>query len=187
MPDVHLVDYNSLMPEELCNYLEHKVYGSIRQLLQTCHHYNGQLHTMEKDVPSDLLGLVFMRLQDETQQMMRNDELIIFPLIRNDKGTRPCPARKLPVEMMRQMHQKILQLLEKIRMLSNNYIAKPGWSSAYKIYCSELFSLEQQLQQAIYIKENVLLEKVKDNFNGKCSGNCKKDKAAEKEAKNLTV
>lgn len=177
MPDVHLVDVNMLVPADLCNYLEHKFYNGIRQLLQTVHHYiNGLNNDGESLAQADLLGLLFMRLQDETQQMIRNDELIIFPLIRNDKGLRPCPARKLPIEMMRQMDQKIMQVLEKIRLLSHNYIVQPGWNASFKICCNEMFNLEQQLQQAIYIKENVLLHKIKDDFNGKCSGDCKKDK-----------
>jgi iron-sulfur cluster repair protein YtfE (RIC family) len=175
MPDVHLVDVNSLAPADLCNYLEHKYYNNIRQSIQTVQHYVNDLENSSEG-KADLLILLFIRLKDETQQMIRNDELIIFPLIRNDKGVRPCPARKLPIEMMRQMHQKIMQVLEKIRQLVNNYIVLSNWDAAFKICCNELYSLEQLLQQAIYIKENVLLHKIKDDFNGKCSGDCKKDK-----------
>jgi iron-sulfur cluster repair protein YtfE (RIC family) len=173
MSDAHLVDVTEFSALELCDYLEHKFYKGIRQLMQTIHHY---VETLSEDASgieqSELFSLLFLKLEDQTMQMIRNDEIIIFPLIRNEKEVSPCPARKLPLEMIRQMHQKIMTQLEKIRQQANNYIAKPGWHATFKICCGEMYNMEQQLQKAIYIKENVLLHKVKDAFNQPCGGNC---------------
>ena len=76
--------------------------------------------------------------------------------------------------MIQQMHEKIMTMLEKIRLLLNNYLPKPGWKAELLHISNIMFGLEQQLQQAVYVKEKQLLHKVKDRFNQKCSGNCKK-------------
>lgn len=177
MPDVLLGDVIILGPGQLCNYLEHDLYNDIRRTLQKVQNcISGAREDVGAASHADLLNLLFIRLNGETHQMMQNDELVIFPLIRNDKGVKPCPARKLPVEVMRQMHREIMQLLEKVRSLFNNYIEENSWNKALKITCNEMLDLDLQLQKAVQIKEQVLLDKIKDDFNGKCSGNCKNDK-----------
>ncbi|MES2774803.1 MAG: hypothetical protein V4722_11500 [Bacteroidota bacterium] len=170
----HLVNVTELEPADLCNYLEHKCYTGLGQSLQTITHYIEDLSAEPEGAEQvHLCSLLFQKLKDETGQLIRNDTLIIFPLIRNDKGTKPCTARKLPVELIRSMHQKIMQLLERIRHQNNNYISKPTWSNTLRICTNELFQLEQQLQQVIYMKENTLLPKVEKLFNQECGGGCK--------------
>jgi iron-sulfur cluster repair protein YtfE (RIC family) len=174
MQAAHLVNINELEPADLCNYLEHKSYSGIQQSLQTISHYIEDLLQQPDGAEQvHLCSLLFAKLKDEVEQLMRNDTLIIFPLIRNDKGTKPCTARKLPVELIRTMNQKIMQLLERIRHQSNNYISKSTWGNALRICNNELYQLEQQLQQVIYIKENSLLPKVEKLFNQDCKGGCK--------------
>jgi len=176
MQAAHLVNVNDLDPIDLCNYLEHKCYSGIAQSIKTITHYIDDLSTMPEGVEQiQLCSLLFGKLKDEAEQLMRNDKLIIFPLIRNDKGTKPCTGRKLPVTLIRAMNQKIMLLLEKIRHHSNNYISKPSWGNTFKICNNELYQLEQQVQQVIYIKENTLLPKVEKLFNQDCAGGCSHD------------
>jgi hypothetical protein len=47
-----------------------------------------------------------------------------------------------------------------LRKLLNNYIQQPEWSNQFKICFNEIFSLEQTIQQVLYIKENFLWTKV---------------------------
>ncbi len=174
MQAAHLVNMNDLEPADLCNYLEHKSYTGIQQSLQTISHYMEDLLQQPDGVEQvQLCSLLFAKLKDEADQLMRNDTLIIFPLIRNDKGTKPCTARRLPVALIRTMDQKIMQLLERVRHQSNNYISKPSWGTALRICNNELYQLEQKLQQIIYLKENSLLPKVEKLFNQDCKGGCK--------------
>ena len=135
MHNVHLVDVNHLTPFELCNFLEQKSYNSIKQMLKTIEYYSNQLEAEPESIDhSEFMRLLALHLKDELNQMMRNDQIIIFPIIRNDKGLKPCTARKLPVDMMQKMHAKILHILEKIRAASNNYILKPNWGNNEKIF-----------------------------------------------------
>jgi iron-sulfur cluster repair protein YtfE (RIC family) len=173
MYSTQYIDPSKLTAPELCDFLEKAFYAEIRQLLETIQQHVDEIPG-EGDASSqvELFSLLFSKLKDEVMQMMRNDKLIIFPLIRNDKQETPCPARKLPLQMIQNMHQKIMQLLEKIRQQANNYLPKPGWQPAFIHSSAEMFKLEQEIHKAIYTKENELLKKVSTEFNQPCSGNC---------------
>ena len=173
MPISPFTEVSHLNPPELCDHLEQTFYADIRQLIQTIQHNLQQLTLDSLTIERvELFSLLFLKLQEEVMQMMRNDEIIIFPLIRNAKNVSPCPARKLPIDMIQHTHQRIMLLLEKIRQQANNYLPKSGWEPAYIICCSKMFTLEQVLHRAIYTKENELLQKVKIIFNKPCSGSC---------------
>jgi len=66
-----------------------------------------------------------------------------------------------------------MYLLDKMRQMANGYIAKPGWTSHFRLLCDELHNLDQQVLQTIYLKENVLLPKVEKLFNQPCGDNPK--------------
>jgi iron-sulfur cluster repair protein YtfE (RIC family) len=122
------------------------------------------LHEVEEEQSTsgkeDLVMLLFYKLKDELEQMLRNDTIIVFPLIRHEIGQAYHANMPLPTAMIHQMHKKILKLLDKLRTQVNSYLVKPEWSESFRLFCDELFTLDQQVQQAIYIKENVLLKKV---------------------------
>lgn len=173
MPISPLVELNELDGAALCSYIEEKHYMPIGHSLTMLVELLGKLQQSSSDAPKvELLGLLFNRLKEEAEQAIRNDTLIIFPVIKNVEGDKPCAARKLPVEMMRLSHKKIMSLLEKQRQLAHNYICKPEWSVDFRMFCEALYGFEQHLQQAVFIKENVLLPKIENLFNQKCSGKC---------------
>ena len=134
MPATNLIETQELSPAELCNYIQHNYYNTIKEQLQATHQYTDRVINDPHDTDqAELLTLLFLRLEDETLQMMRNDELVIFPLIQGDYNDKKCSARKLPTGMIQQMHLKIMTLLEKIRQLLNNYLAKPEWNDEIRI------------------------------------------------------
>jgi hypothetical protein len=62
--------------------------------------------------------------------------------------------------MIRDKNKKILSLLEKLRLIANNFILKPEWDADTRMFFEELFTLDQMVTQAIYLKENVLLPRI---------------------------
>ena len=173
MLESHLVELNDLPAGKLCTYIDNKHYQPVRRLLDTVTDYleewTDECDDQEK---VELLSILFYRLKDEIEQLIRNDTLIIFPLIRNDSNVAPCQGRKLPLEMIHSKNKKIMYMLEKMRAMANGYIAKPAWTSNFRILCDELHNLEQQVLQSIYLKENVLLPKVEKLFNQPCEDDC---------------
>jgi len=166
------IDPAKLTAPELCDFLEKAFYAEIKQLTDSIQLRVDQIPAESEECNIDLFALLFMKLKDELMQMMRNDKLIIFPLIRTLEEDGQCSSRRLPLEMIQGMHQKIMQLLEKIRQQANNYLPKKGWQPAFTDCCAEMFKLEQEIHKAIYTKENELLKKVSSQFNRTCNGNC---------------
>ena len=166
------IDPSKLTAPDLCDFLEKAFYAEIRQLIDNIQQRVDEIPAEGEDCNIDLFALLFLKLKDEVMQMIRNDKLIIFPLIRNIGDEKQCHARRLPLEMIQGMHQKIMQLLEKIRQQANNYLPKKVWQPAFAACCAEMFKLEQEIHRAIYTKENELLKRVSDQLNQICSGNC---------------
>lgn len=169
MLESHLVEINELAPGKLCSYIENKHYHPIKRLLNTITDYieewTGEATDMEK---VQLMSILFYRLKEEVEQLIRNDTLIIFPLIRNDQEVEACQGRKLPIDMIHNKNKKIMYLLDKMRHMANGYIAKSNWSQQFRMLCDELHNLDQQVLQTIFLKENVLIPKVEKLFNQPC-------------------
>ncbi len=168
----HLVEFNEFSPAKLCSYVESKQYQQIESLMDSIRNYLQDLQNETEEAEKvELVAVLFYRTCDEIKQMIRNDRLIIFPLIR-DEGPKACKGRKLPIEMIQKMHKKIITLFERMRHMLNSYLSQPDWSQDFKMICEEIHSLEQQVLQVIYLKENILIPKVDTLFNQPCTGNC---------------
>jgi len=157
----HLVEVNELSPPQLCHYIEQKHYLPIRQSLVTLREYAEKVqHT---DVDPEKLGLaamLYVRLMEEMEQVIRNDLMILFPLIMQQTDHSTTGNIHIPVQMIREKNKKILNLLERLRSLANNFILKPEWDTDTRLFFEELFTLDQMISQAIYLKENVLLPRM---------------------------
>ena len=161
-----MVEINELSPGKLCNFIVHKHYQPIKQLLDDISNYIKEWPAEANEAENlAVLSILFYRLQSEIEQLIRNDTLIIFPLIGNDKQLEVRCLRRLPVELIQNKNRKIMYLLDKLRQLANNYIARPLWSQHFRLFCNELHHLDQQVLQTIYVKENILLPKVEKLFN----------------------
>jgi iron-sulfur cluster repair protein YtfE (RIC family) len=166
MLESHLVEINELPPGKLCSYIDNKHYQPIKHLLDTITDYIEEWTAEANDAEKvEVLSILYYRLKDEIEQLIRNDTLIIFPLIRNDQQVEASKSRKLPLEMIHSKNKKIMYLLDKLRHMANDYIAKPSWTQQFRLLCDELHNLDQQVLQTIYLKENVLLPKVEKLFN----------------------
>ena len=123
MLEPHLVEINELPPGKLCAYINSKHYQPVRRLLETLTDYIEEW----TDEPADsdmvpLVSILFYRLKDEIDQLIRNDTLIIFPLIKEENEGEAGKGRKLPLEMIQSKNKKIMYLLEKMKHMANGYI-----------------------------------------------------------------
>ena len=157
----HLVEVNELSPPQLCHYIEQKHYLPIRQSLATMREYAENLQNSEKDPEKlGLAAMLYVRLMEEMEQVIRNDQMILCPLIMRQNGDLSSGKLTLPAQMIHEKNKKILNLLERLRSLANNFILKPEWNTDTRMFFEELFTLDQMISQAIYLKENVLLPRL---------------------------
>jgi iron-sulfur cluster repair protein YtfE (RIC family) len=157
----HLVEVNELSPPQLCHYIDQKHYIPIRQSLDDVFESISKIKEDQLDAEKlSLASMLFVRLKDETDQLIRNDRLVLFPLIDKEWEPGSIHGPHLPLQMIRDKNKKILNILERLRQIANNYILKKEWNTETRLFFEELFGLDQMITQAIYLKENVLVPKL---------------------------
>lgn len=157
----HLVEIKDLPISKLCTYIDNKHYQPIAQAFHNIEESLNELQNSSDDAGKvEMVAVLYYRIKDELQQLVRNDKLIVFPVVKRMSEEAGESTGKVPVQMVHSMNKKIMTLLDRTRHILNDYIAKPDWSQGFRIFCDELHNLEQHALQAIYLKENVLLPRV---------------------------
>lgn len=154
MQNLHVINYNDFLPSELCHYLEERHYVQILSDLETAEKYLDNLIASENIENASLIQSLFIKLEDEIKNLFVKDRILLFPHIIKKLN---IPINLMPINLV---HQRISNLLQKFRCLMNNYIQQPNWSNQYKIFCNELYSLEENIRMVLYIKENYLWTKL---------------------------
>ncbi len=158
-----LINFHEIETEVLCEYIEEKLHRLLRHQSDLIKKY------LERDLycvcncttQFSLIRMLFHRLDDEMEQVFRKESLILFPLIReNERRSSPRKIQEAAFKRLRESHSKMIQISQKIRQLTSNYFAKPGWNSPAKLCVNELFNFEQSLQNWIHLEEGILFPKV---------------------------
>lgn len=154
MQNLHAINYYNFSPNELCHYLDDRYYSQILQNFETAQKYITELPEIEYTPSLDLVITLFHKLQLEVKQLFVKDRILLFPHVVTQQSISISLA---PINII---HQRIIILLQKIRELMNNYVQKPLWSSTYKIFCNELYGLEQLIHYVLYVKENFIWTRI---------------------------
>ncbi|RAJ85419.1 hypothetical protein CLV59_102122 [Chitinophaga dinghuensis] len=155
-----IINFHELSPTTLCDVVVHKFHHPIEQTAdEIMTYFNLELPDDSQVAGSAAIQqLLFSRLHAEFSQVIRKEATILYPVIREkcvleEKYKCIQPAT---YESIRQAFQKITLLLQKLRQVSDNYQIQQTWSSEYKLCVSNLYMLEQLIQQWLYIEQNIL-------------------------------
>lgn len=154
MHKLHIINFNDFSVEELSKYLEDRYYTQILLDIESIQNLLDELSCNEDTEIVSVLNFIYSQLSVEVKQLFTKDKILLFPHLKNRPNT---PINLRPFI---QIHQKINIILIQLRKLLNNYIQQPEWTNQFKICFNEIFSLEQTIQQVLYIKENFLWTKV---------------------------
>ncbi|NSL89376.1 hypothetical protein [Chitinophaga solisilvae] len=155
-----IINFHELSPAALCDVVVNKFHQPIENIADQVMAWFNLEKQEDVTVPAaaDLQQLLFSSIQAECTLIIRKENSVLFPVIRNaavhnngKKALQPAAY-----ESIRQSFQKILLLLQKLRQVTGNYLVQPQWSSGYKICVSDMYSLEQLLYQWLYIEQNIL-------------------------------
>lgn len=155
MHNLHIINYSDFEVGELCQYLEDRHYVQVLEDFETTGRYLMQLQPESEETKViELLNALFNKLHVEVKQLFVKDRILLFPHVKYHA------EKEISLEPINQVHQRIIDLLQKMRGLMNNYVQQPKWTNQFKICCNELYALEQNIQHILYIKENFLWTKV---------------------------
>ncbi|HCT22498.1 MAG: hypothetical protein K2Y12_02360 [Chitinophagaceae bacterium] len=158
----------ALTPEGLCNLIQFEFQPEINTSCSKIESYllsNPQIKELPVSV-AELVQLVFSKLEDEIKHLFLKQSGIVYPCIkRNYKGTvkmdsaGPCLEHKV-FENIHNTHQVIINLMQRLRQLLNNFSPTPNASMEWRECLNELFTLETKVLQWIHVEQNLLYPKV---------------------------
>jgi regulator of cell morphogenesis and NO signaling len=124
----------------------------------------------EKKYPNlQELGKCFLQLYKETLPHLLNEEDVIFPYVRQiahayESGESYASQlvrimRKPVEEIMTKEHNRLANLILKIRELTDNYVPPAGACARHKVSYYKLKELDNDLVQHIHLENDVLFRK----------------------------
>ncbi len=105
----------------------------------------------EPEVLPELLT-TFLGLKEELEQHMMKEETILFPMIREGRGSEALA----PISVMEAEHASAGGALERLRELTNGYEAPADACNTWRALWHGLGALEGDLHQHIHLENNVL-------------------------------
>jgi len=156
-----------LTPEGLCALILKDYHPSITESCRKIETFLLSNH-YGKDISiplSELVHLIFMKLNDEIKHFLLKEAGIIFPSIKknaknkiNKEGEHFLQPTAL--ESIHQRQQVITNLLQKLRHLLQDYNIQPSWHKDWKECVNEMFQLESKVYQWIHVEGSLLYPKI---------------------------
>ncbi len=94
----------------------------------------------------------FLGLKAELESHMMKEEQILFPMIRQGRGSHAAG----PVAVMEHEHESAGQALERLRELTNGYEVPEGACNTWRALWHGLADLEESMHVHIHLENNIL-------------------------------
>ena len=143
--------------QEICSVIPTDYHAPVLKSCTVINHYL-QNHASISELPesvTELVQLVFQRIEDELIHTFRKETGILFPCI-HQQHVQSAHLQPKVIETMISVHQVLIALFRKPRELMNHYIAKPDWSKEFKDCIHEMFLLETYVFRWIQFEQSVL-------------------------------
>ncbi len=161
-----------LSPVGLCALIQGEYHPSINASCRKIEDFLLSSHFgKDLSIPSsELVQLVFMKLADEIRHFFLKESGIIFPAIQKigkqhkgkDHKDRPqaIHLQNPLLETIHQCQQVIMNLLQKLRHLLEDYNIQPNWHKDWKECVNEMYLLETKIYQWVHIEGSLLYPKL---------------------------
>lgn len=116
----------------------------------------------------------FKMLASEMEEHMKDEEERVFPLINHISKSRKrgetvsesdLDALTKLLDEMEDDHENAGQLMEQIRMFSNNFTPPPSACATYRILYRNLEAFEADLHKHVHLENNILFKKAAEFVN----------------------
>lgn len=105
---------------------------------------------------SEIIQLVFQKIEDELTHSFRKETGIVFPYIQQQMGGAKILLQPKVVDAMLHTHQILIELLQKLRQLMHHYVTHPNWPDSLKTCINEMFLLETHVLRWIHFEQSTL-------------------------------
>ncbi|MFZ6025895.1 MAG: hemerythrin domain-containing protein [Bacteroidota bacterium] len=105
---------------------------------------------------SEIVQLIFQKIEDELSHSFRKETGIIFPYIQQQMVGGKVLLQPKVVDAMLHTHHVLIELLQKLRQLMHHYVTHPSWPDSLKACINEMFLLETHVLRWIHFEQSVL-------------------------------
>lgn len=125
--------------------------GKIRAYLQQ----HASIDELTEPV-SEIVQLVFQKIEDELTHSFRKEAGIVFPFIQQQAVGEKIIIQPKVVETMLHTHRVLIELLQKLRQLMHHFVTHPSWPDTLKTCINEMFLLETHVLRWIHFEQSAL-------------------------------
>jgi regulator of cell morphogenesis and NO signaling len=162
------INFNEMGLDKLLHYLSDThdsiIKGAVSRFkvyIKTITKVDGDIHPEVKKI-----SVLIQELTALIEQHLILEEHLLFPYIETmikTNGALPQLEPNLsenPLKKIKAEHNKIITILKKIRIISNDYLPGVNSSPALKLCYAQLFDFEQDIHRHIFLEEKILFPKL---------------------------
>lgn len=168
MQSYNQINFYDVAPDELINYIVNKHHGFTKNMLALTLQHSQQL-THEGITQAEQIFDAVDQLNETVIQHFKDEEEVLYPYAKkllewkrsgNNAKVPMINIMGNPINRFIKEHDSLLASLKGIRVITDNFTIVSNSKSQLKLLHAELFELEQDLQQQIFLENNILFAKL---------------------------
>jgi regulator of cell morphogenesis and NO signaling len=170
-----IIDFNKMDLAQLSDYIVQTHHAYVKNEMPQIYAYLHKVSSKHGERHPELYKIfqTFTAVKEEMEGHMRKEELILFPRIKelqklagNENANLQLNPGYLqsPITVMEQEHDHAGNLLNDIRMLSNDYTPPQDACTTYRLSFAALKAFELDLHQHVHLENNILFPKAIETF-----------------------
>ena len=169
------VDFEKMNLTQLADYIVQTHHAYVKNEMPQIHAYLQKVSSKHGERHPELYKIfqTFNAVKEEMEGHMKKEELILFPRIKelqkladNENANLQLNITYLqsPITVMEQEHDHAGNLLNDIRILSNDYTPPQDACTTYRLSFAALKAFELDLHQHVHLENNILFPKAIETF-----------------------
>lgn len=163
-------DFNDWEIGFLADYILNTHHRYVKKAIPVIYEYTQKIAKVHGENHPEVVVIaeIFLCVTDELNRHMCKEEDVLFPYIKHlsiaDNNAMKIEQPSFgslsnPINMMEHEHDEVGRLLEKIKLLSNNYTPPADACTTFKLCYSKLKEFEDDLHKHIHLENNILFPK----------------------------
>ena len=169
------ISFEEMTMTQLCDYIVQTHHSFVKNEMPQLFAYLQKVSSKHGERHHELYKIfqLFAAVKEEMEGHMKKEEHILFPRIKELQKLADLEAVNLqlnitylqsPITIMEQEHDHAGNLLNEIRMLSNDYTAPQDACTTYALSFASLRAFELDLHQHVHLENNILFPKAISTF-----------------------
>jgi len=169
------VDFEKMNLTQLADYIVQTHHAYVKNEMPQIHAYLQKVSSKHGERHPELYKIfqTFNAVKEEMEGHMKKEELILFPRIKELQKLADDENANLqlnitylqsPITVMEQEHDHAGNLLNDIRIFSNDYTPPQDACTTYRLSFAALKAFELDLHQHVHLENNILFPKAIETF-----------------------